>query len=125
MTYRRLFAGLVVAVTISGTQAWAADPALDQAKTLYAAASFEDALAAIGRVEPAQGSEPEVLLYKALCLLALGRPQEAAVATRSLINGAPQFSPNIGDLPPRFQTLWTRCAGTPTTVTGESRSTTR
>ncbi|MEQ1757888.1 MAG: TonB family protein [Vicinamibacterales bacterium] len=98
---------LVIALVMIGTPAWAADPALDQAKTLYAAASFEDALAAIGRVAPAQSAEPEVLLYKALCLLALGRPQEAGVATRTLVNAAPGYAPDTTELPPRFQTLWT------------------
>ncbi len=111
MTERRRRVGLwLIALSLlasSRTPAWAADPALDQAKTLYQAASFEDALAAIGRVDAAQSAEPEVLLYKALCLLALGRPQEAAVATRTLVNAAPAFTPDTGSLPPRFQTLWT------------------
>jgi len=98
---------LVIALVASAVPAWAADPALDQAKTLYEAASFEDALAAIGRVDSAQGAEPEVLLYKSLCLLALGRPQEAAVATRALVNATPTYTPDTSALPPRFQTLWT------------------
>lgn len=98
---------LFVFVLAGSTPASAADPALEQAKTLYASASFEDALAAIGRVDNASGAEPEVLLYKALCLLALGRPQEAAVAARAIVSSAPTFVPDTSDLPPRFQTLWT------------------
>jgi TonB family protein len=118
MTNHRRLAGsslLVIALLLRSTLAWAADPALDQAKTLYAAASFEDALAAIARVAPAQSAEPEVLLYKALCLLALGRPQEAGAATRTLVNAAPGYAPDTTELPPRFQTLWidTRKAALP------------
>jgi TonB family protein len=87
--------------------AYAADPAFDQAKMLYESASFEEALAAIGRVDAAQSAEPDVLLYKALCLLALGRPQDAAATTRTLVSAAPLFAPDTTQLPPRFQTLWT------------------
>lgn len=85
----------------------AADPALEQAKSLYEAASFEDALAAINRIDPALGADAEVLLYKALCLLALGRAQEAGIATKTLVTVTPTFAPDTASLPPRFQTLWT------------------
>lgn len=110
MTHRRRLIGpcfLVIALVTAVAPAWAADPVLDQAKSLYASASFEEALAAIGRVDTGQTAEPEVLLYKALCLLALGRAQEASVATRELVSATPAFAPNTSELPPRFQTLWT------------------
>jgi len=110
MTERRRLAGPSLAILLllaSSSAARAADPALDQAKTLYAAAAFEEALVAIGRVDAAQSGEPDVLLYKALCLLALGRPQEAATATRTLVSSTPTFVPETGTLPPRFRTLWT------------------
>jgi hypothetical protein len=94
-------------LVVGAVPALAADPAFDQAKMLYESASFEEALAAIGRVDASQSAEPDVLLYKALCLLALGRTQDAAVATRSLVTVAPLFAPDTTELPPRFQTLWT------------------
>ncbi len=109
MTRRqRLLVPFLLTLSLLGAAvfAFAADPALEQAKTLYASASFEDALAAISRVDAAESADPEVLLYKALCLLALGRPQEASVATRTLVSVTPLFTPDTTDLPPRFQTLW-------------------
>jgi len=106
---RRLVAPTVPALLLAfvvGATAQATDPALDQAKSLYASASFEDALAAIARVDPTLAAAPEVLLYKALCLLALGRPLDASTATRTLVTTAPLYAPEATDLPPRFQTLW-------------------
>jgi tetratricopeptide (TPR) repeat protein len=108
-----LLGGLIAGLTASS--AVAADGPLDEAKNLYAAASFEDALAAIAKVDAARSADPEVLLYKSLCLLALGRGQEAGVAVKTLVTTAPTYAPNTGDFPPRFQALWaeTRKAALP------------
>jgi len=81
---------------------------LDEAKGLYAAASFENALAAIGRLTADASNTPDALMYKALCLLALGRGAEAQTVTAALVSTAPAFVPPAGeDVSPRFVALLT------------------
>ncbi len=106
--HRRVFGACIVALLTTGlVRAQSPDPALQQAKTLYESASFEEALVALGRVDASRALDPDVLLYRALCLLALGRAQESSDTTRALVSASPTFSPDISGLPPRFQTLWT------------------
>jgi tetratricopeptide (TPR) repeat protein len=89
----------VVALLCAATTAAAQDP-LTKAKALYDAANYEEALTLLA---PAQ--EPEAQQYKALCMLALGRTQDASSAVESLIASAPTFEPSTEDVPPRFISL--------------------
>ncbi len=98
------FAVVMLAVTGS---ARAADETLADAKALYAAASFEDALAALGRLDALGSATPDAQQYKALCLLALGRTTEAQTVTASLIVGTPAYVPADKELSPRFVALFT------------------
>ena len=61
---------------------------------------YEDALAALTSVDM-----PEAQQYKALCLLALGRTQDATGAVEMLVTAQPTFEPSAQDVPPRFVTL--------------------
>ncbi len=98
---------LAVGMLAAAGSARAADEPLADAKALYAAASFEDALAALGRLDALGGAAPAALEYKALCLLALGRTAEAQTVTASLISGTPTYMPADKDLSPRYVTLFT------------------
>ena len=89
---------LAVGMLAAAGSARAADEPLADAKALYAAASFEDALAALGRLDALGGAAPAALEYKALCLLALGRTSEAQAVTASLISGTPTYVPADKDL---------------------------
>jgi TonB family protein len=73
---------------------------LKKAKALYDAAAYEDALTVLTPVDM-----PEAQQYKALCLLALGRTQDAAGAVEKLVTAEPTFEPSAQDVPPRFVTL--------------------
>jgi TonB family protein len=73
---------------------------LTKAKALYDAANYEEALLALGSVQI-----PEAQQYKALCMLALGRAQDAAGAVELLVSASPTFEPSAEDVPPRFVTL--------------------
>jgi hypothetical protein len=73
---------------------------LTKAKALYDAANYEEALSLL-----APEHEPEAQQYKALCMLALGRAQDATGAVESLIASAPTFEPSAEDVPPRFVSL--------------------
>ena len=98
---------LAVGMLAAAGSARAADEPLADAKALYAAASFEDALAALGRLDALGGAAPAALEYKALCLLALGRTAEAQTVTASLISATPTYMPADKDLSPRYVTLFT------------------
>ena len=65
-------------------------------KALYRSAAYDEALTVLARAE-----SPEAMQYRALCLLAIGRPLEARAAVEWLIRHAPTFTPDR-DLPPRF-----------------------
>lgn len=85
---------LAVAATAS------AQEPLTKAKALYDAANYEEALTVL---EPVH--EPEAQQYKALCMLALGRAQDASGAVERLITATPTFEPSAEDVPPRFLSL--------------------
>jgi TonB family protein len=92
----------VIAFLLLTASSNAAEGSLDDAKKLYAAASFENSLAALAQIDVAASKSPEVLEYKALCLLALGRVAEAQSVVDTLVSTAPTFVPGDDDVPPRF-----------------------
>jgi hypothetical protein len=69
---------------------------------LYASAEYDQALAALGMAEDAQAR-----MYRALCLLALGRQPEAQTVLQGLVAAAPEFVADATEVPPRFLTLFT------------------
>jgi hypothetical protein len=91
----------VAALCIVATTASAQEP-LTKAKALYDAAAYEEALTLLAPVQA-----PEAQQYKALCMLALGRAQDATGAVESLVTSMPTFEPSADDVPPRFVTLVT------------------
>ena len=95
---RALAFGIVGAIGLPSPAA--AQEPLKKAKALYDAAAYEDALTVLTPVDM-----PEAQQYKALCLLALGRAQDAAGAVEKLVAAQPTFEPSAQDVPPRFVTL--------------------
>jgi TonB family protein len=69
-------------------------------KELYAAAEYERALEILAPLETL-----EALQYKALCLLALGRQDEAGATVKALVTASPTFVPSPDEAPPRFVEL--------------------
>ena len=89
----------VVVLLCTATSLHAQEP-LTKAKALYDAANYEEALTVLAPVH-----EPEAYQYKALCMLALGRTQDATGQVDSLIASVPSFEPSTEDVPPRFVSL--------------------
>jgi hypothetical protein len=89
-----LIASLADAAPRSGAEA---DPRVMQ---LYAAAEYEQALALLGT-----SREPEAQLYRALCLLALGRHEETSGVVKALVLASPDFTASSEEVPPRFATM--------------------
>jgi len=108
MTMKSCIVLLTIVASISSASiALAADEPLSDAKALFAAASFDGALAALERLDAANAAQPEALEYKALCLLALGRSADAQKITETLVTTVPTFAPGDADLSPRFAELLT------------------
>lgn len=83
-----------------------AQAALASARELYASAAYEDALAVLGGALPSDRDVAvEVERYRALCLFALGRAQDARAAIEKLVEQDPGFRPAETDVPPRMMAM--------------------
>jgi TonB family protein len=88
-----------------------ADDPLSAAKELYAAAAYEDALAALAHLSE-DGNAPADLVaqideYRSFCLYALGRTQEAESVAQGLVRKNPLFKPQSEDISPRVEAMFT------------------
>jgi TonB family protein len=105
----RLAVRYVIALTcglaaLEGVPAFAQE-SLQAAKTLYASAAYQDALDVLARV-PVSETRSEVDQYRAFCLIALGRVQEAEQAIHSVVSLNPGFVPDATEVPPRIQKVF-------------------
>jgi TonB family protein len=79
-----------------------AQESAQKVKELYAAAAYEDALAAVSRI-PADGPRREVEQYRVFSLTALGRHEEAQKAMEALVRADPSYALDPAETPPRVQ----------------------
>ena len=99
----RIICVAVAAVLIGGRTA-AAQDALAQAKTLYAAANYADALKLL---DSASGTPTtEARHYRALCFLALGQTAEAEREVAAVVQADPFFKPDEDEVAPRVLNLF-------------------
>src|SRR3954470_23817867 len=87
----------------------AAQDSIDAARELYAAAAYEDALAVLNRLHPADRPAIEarsIEQYRAFCLLALGRAPEAERAIAAVVTGEPLYQPQQADVSPRVRSMF-------------------
>src|SRR5688572_4516165 len=104
MFTRRVFQVVAVAVLAVAMPGIAqSQDAFDRAKTLYLEAAYEDALALLDT--RGSGVSADVHLYRALCLLALGRSSEADVAITRSIEADPLATVARKDVSPRVAAL--------------------
>jgi hypothetical protein len=97
-------ASCVVSASLAAAQGATPDP-LARAKDLYASAEYEQALSILSGVEFAGGGV-EVDQYRALCLLALGRNDDAMQVIQRMVEKNPLFEPSAGQVSPRVQTTF-------------------
>jgi len=79
---------------------------LASARELYAAAAYTDALIVLDgllKVNPPREERQSIELYRALCLVALGRKTDADKAVDAMIVQNPQYRPAGDDIPPRMR----------------------
>lgn len=82
----------------------AAEDSLSEARGLYAAAAYEEALAILDRLRATgQDAHHRVIeQYRAFCLLALGRSWDAELAIEAIITAEPLYRPSDEEISPRL-----------------------
>jgi tetratricopeptide (TPR) repeat protein len=104
---RRAWAGAaLVAAIVVWPAVILAEDSLSTARDLYAAAAYEDALAALDRLRAGGVRVDEgraVDQYRAFCLLALGKSSEAAQAIEAVVAADPSYHPADSDVSPRVR----------------------
>jgi TonB family protein len=98
---------MIVCVSLFGGTAHAQEP-LVVAKLYYASAAYEDALKALANVHSSASSveATEAAAYRAFCLLALGRTDEAKAEVESLVRMDPLYRPSDEQASPRVRSFF-------------------
>jgi len=78
------------------------------ARDLYASARYDEALAVLNDMRPAESASPALDLksieqYRSLCLLALGRGSEAETAIAAVVTADPGYQPGDAEASPRVR----------------------
>ena len=96
----------VAVLLLSGPRLHAQD-SLEAARQLYASAEYTSALTMLNTLATTNSPREErraIALYRTLCLLAVGRRQEADRAIESMVSADPLYRPDADDIPPRMRT---------------------
>ena len=101
-----VFVSAVAAGVPVAAQAPPKDP-IGAARDLYASARYDEALAVLDDLHPAADSpvteRRSIEQYRSLCLLALGRGQEAESAIAQVITADPAYVPSEAEASPRVR----------------------
>ena len=77
------------------------------ARELYASARYDEALALLNGLRPADTTQPgerkTIEQYRSLCLLALGRGEEAETAIEAVVTADPFYKPSEAEASPRVR----------------------
>jgi TonB family protein len=105
---RRIFAGLMLLALAAPAAAQTDGNPLAAARDLYASARYDEALAVLNGMRPAQSTDRKsVEQYRSLCLLALGRSLEAEGAIAAVVTEDPLYQPTEADASPRVRAAFT------------------
>jgi TonB family protein len=83
---------------------------LTDARDLYAAAEYEDALTLLNKMQTGDHAPDErraIEQYRAYCLLALGRSADAEQAIAAVVAATPLYKPSGADASPRVRSAFT------------------
>ena len=105
-SFARASALVILSLAVSAPRA-AAQDGLQAVKDLYASAAYEDALTAVGKLDPATLSL-EAEQYRVFCLVALGRMDEADTAVEAVLMAHPEYRPDPAQASPRIQTVFSQ-----------------
>lgn len=101
--------GLAAAIVVMTSGVVSSQDPLTVARDLYAAAAYEDALALLNRLRaPDRGADESRAIeqYRAFCLLALGRADEAERAIEAIVVVEPLYRPADADVSPRVRSVF-------------------
>ena len=107
---RMLASSLMLVISVLAADVASAQDSVSTARDLYAAAAYEDALAVLNRLRTRDRSGDEnrtIEQYRAFCLLALGRGQEAERAIEGIVAAEPLYFPSPADVSPRVRAAFT------------------
>jgi hypothetical protein len=100
---------LALMVAPATAQVRGTNGAIAEARELYASARYDEALAMLNALRPDEAAVPErksIAQYRSLCLLALGREDEAEEAIATVITVDPLFQPSETEAAPRVRTAF-------------------
>ena len=103
-------ASAITAVMLVALVPAEAAPSLSEARGLYAAAAYADALTMLDtllRGAQTREEQQRIELYRVLCLVALGRRADADRAMDTMIQRDPFYRPTSDDVPPRLRAAFT------------------
>jgi tetratricopeptide (TPR) repeat protein len=104
---RRQVAAIVLTACLWAVPVSAQETQLAAARDLYASARYDEALAVLNGIrpaEPASGMDTKSIeQYRSLCLLALGRGEEAEAAIAAVIAADPFYHPSETEASPRVR----------------------
>jgi hypothetical protein len=111
LRFKQVFASHLVAAIIflMMAESASAQGSLAGARELYTAAAYDDALAMLNGLRGADRRPEEgrtIDQYRALCLLALGRADEAAGAIQAMVVAAPSYHLSDTEASPRVRTAF-------------------
>jgi hypothetical protein len=109
MSIRQITAALaLVVVTTTPAVAQTEPNPLAAARDLYASARYDEALAVLSAMRPAESTDRKsVEQYRSLCLLALGRGAEAETAIAAVVTADPLYQPSEAEAAPRVRAAFT------------------
>jgi TonB family protein len=100
---------LAAVLALSATVASAQERDLATARELYAAASYDDALAVLNRMRASEHPASQaraIEQYRAFCLLALGRAADAQEAIEAVVAAEPSYQPSESEVSPRIRSAF-------------------
>ena len=111
---RRLIAPFLLAASIAHPafgQTGGGRDVVGAARDLYASARYDEALAVLNDLRPADASSAlsdrkSIEQYRSLCLLALGRGSEAESAIAAVVTADPSYLPNETEASPRVRSAF-------------------
>src|SRR5580765_6730158 len=107
-TRTSLAAVVLVAGVLGGVAlASSSDDTLVRAKSLYAAAAYDEALAVLDQLQNAPAEDSmSVAEYRVFCLLALDRGDEARKNINGMLRNNPRYLPAPDHTSPRIQNIF-------------------
>jgi len=102
MTTTRTAAAAAIVLGLLASRAAADQDVLARAKALYISAAYDEALALLSQLEHGSSDGIEADQYRAFCLLALGRGDDARKVIEGIVEANPSFQPSATQVSPRL-----------------------